>query len=174
MDDPYKTPHFGEGHDSQPSAPQVVLVISWIAWSALVANLGWNFLVVSGAKTSSFSSSYSGSFWHAGIVVAQALMILVIRWVFLRFMLRGAIRGSGQTVIRCLLGMLLLFGMVKVVEFEGFRLWIENRVFVQFLVFAVPSYILAAVLMPSRLLAYCAESFARQEHPAKGGGEQLT
>lgn len=143
---------------------------SWIAWGILAVSLGWNLIVISESDSWSALGDLGWLSWHVGIVSVQVLMVLAIRWIFLRFMLRSTAKGSRQASLCCLIGTALLYGLVKVIEFEGFRLWLESGILTQFLWFALPSYLLTLILMPPRLVEYCNESFARQR--ARGQNTQ--
>lgn len=162
MDNPYNPPRSSTNHCARPSTGAGLLASSWIAWAVLIVSFGWDLVVV--AKSGGlFPLGDLGRFsWHVVIVGVQVLMVLAIRWIFLRFMLRNTAVGSRQTALRYLIGTVLLYGLVKVIEFEGFQLWRKSGVLSQFLVFALPSYFLTVILMPPRLVAYCNESFARQ------------
>ncbi len=174
MTNPYSPPKSRQNQCARYSHAVGFLVSSWIAWILLTVSLGWSLVAVVKSNVSFGGEILGGLSWHVAIVGAQVLMVLAIRWIFLRFMLRSTAMGSRQEAFGYLIGTALLYGMVKVIEFEGFQLWRESGILTQFLVFALPSYFLTLILMPPRLFAYCNESFARQQkHPAKEGAEQL-
>ena len=84
------------------------------------------------------------------IALAQFLMVLSIRWILFRLILRrrrpGDIRGAVP-----LLGVVVIFAMVKLIENQGFRLWLETGSLPKFVVFLVPSLALVVLMNPARL-----------------------
>ena len=87
------------------------------------------------------------------IALSQFLMVLSIRWILFRLILRlrrpGDIRGAVPLV-----GVVVIFAMVKLIENQGFRLWLETGSLPKFVVFLVPSLALVVLLTPARLASF--------------------
>jgi hypothetical protein len=84
------------------------------------------------------------------ITLTQFLMVLSIRWILLWLILRrrrpSDIRGAVPLV-----GVVVIFAMVKLIENQGFRLWLETGSLPKIIVFLVPSLALVVLLTPARL-----------------------
>ena len=85
------------------------------------------------------------------IAIAQVAMVVFMRWLVVRFMLRRMQRGGAGPAIVGIIGTVVIYGMIKAMEFQGFRLWLGSGWLPHFLCFAVPGVVLAVLLMPSRL-----------------------
>lgn len=87
------------------------------------------------------------------IALAQSLMVFAFRWILFRLILRrrprGDIRGIGPLV-----GVIVIFSMVKLIEFQGFRLWSGTGDLGKFLVFLMPSLVLVGFMSPGRLARF--------------------
>ena len=87
------------------------------------------------------------------IVLAQIVMVFAMRWTIFRLILRrrgpGDLRGGVPLV-----GVLVIFAMVKLVEYQGFRLWSASGSILEFLLFLAPSLVLAVLLTPARLAKF--------------------
>lgn len=87
------------------------------------------------------------------IALAQSLMVFAFRWILFRMILRrrprGDIRGIGPLV-----GVIVIFTMVKLIEFQGFRLWSGTGDLGKFLVFLLSSLVLVDFMTPGRLARF--------------------
>lgn len=87
------------------------------------------------------------------IALAQVIMVFTMRWAVFRLILRrrrpGDLRGMVPTI-----WVLVIFGMVKCIEYQGFRLWSSSGSIMQFLLFLGPSLVLAVPLTPARLVKF--------------------
>lgn len=87
------------------------------------------------------------------IALAQVLMVFAFRWILFRMILRGRPRGDIRG-IGPLVGVIVIFTMVKLIEFQGFRLWSGSGDLGKFLVFLVPSLVLLVFMSPRRLVRF--------------------
>jgi hypothetical protein len=87
------------------------------------------------------------------IALAQVLMVFAIRWILFRLILRG--RASGDLRgIAPVGGVIVIFAMVKLIEFQGIRLWSATGDLGKYLVFFLPSLVLVVFMAPSRLIRF--------------------
>ena len=87
------------------------------------------------------------------IAVAQIFMVFAMRWIVFRLILRcrrpGELRGGVPLV-----GVIVIFAMVKIIEYQGFRLWSNSGSIMQFILFLAPSLVVAVLLTPARLVKF--------------------
>jgi hypothetical protein len=87
------------------------------------------------------------------IALAQFLMVFSIRWILFRLILRRRRPGDIQGAVP-LFGVIVIFAMVKLIEHQGFRLWLETGSLSKLLVFLVPSLALVVLLTPAQLSSF--------------------
>ena len=87
------------------------------------------------------------------IALAQIIMVFAMRWIVFRLILRRRRTGNLRGVVS-FVGVIVIFAMVKIIEYQGFRLWSNSGSIMQFLLFLVPSLVLAVLLTPARLVKF--------------------
>lgn len=126
------------------------MVSFWLLMVGIAIDVG---IVVSRFTTGSESGLSPLLTVLALIALAQSLMVFAFRWIFFRLILRrrprGDIRGIGPLV-----GVIVIFTMVKLIEFQGFRLWSGTGDLGKFLVFLMPSLVLVGFMSPGRLARF--------------------
>ena len=68
------------------------------------------------------------------VALAQSLMVFSMRWILFRLILRRPPTGGLRGVVP-LVGVIIIFTMLKLIEFQGFRLWSGSGQLAKFLIF---------------------------------------
>ena len=87
------------------------------------------------------------------VALAQSLMVFSMRWILFRLILRRPPTGGLRGVVP-LVGVIIIFTMLKLIEFQGFRLWSGSGQLAKFLIFLVPSLALMLCMTPRRLVQF--------------------
>jgi len=138
----------------------------WVCWSLLLASIVMDIGIVARRLV------LNGIVWFITpratlglIVLAEIVMVFAMRWVVFRIILRrrrsGDLRGAVPLV-----GVIVIFAMVKLIEYQGFRLWSKSGSILEFLLFLAPSLVLAVLLTPTWLA-----KFHMRGRPATGVSE---
>jgi uncharacterized membrane protein SirB2 len=87
------------------------------------------------------------------IALAQSLMVFSIRWILFRLILRRRPPGDLQGIVP-LVGVIVIFTMIKLIEYQGFRLWSASGDLGKFFVFLPISLVLMFFMFPRRLARF--------------------
>jgi len=159
-DNPYDTPkakdHALAGEpDSMTPAHLTFRILAWVFWIALVLSFLWDLIgMLSQGPQVPNPVSMGRVLMLVLIAAAQVAMVIFMRWIVFRLMLRKVDPVGWGGAARCIVGAFVIYGMVKVLEIAGVRLWFDSGRWVLYLCFAAPSFILAALFTPSRLVDY--------------------
>ncbi len=124
-------------------------------WSGLVISLVWNMVDKDLYRVSELGFSGRPSLLVLTLVAAaQTVMVLVMRWIFFRFMMRNVDPAGMRRAVRCIGGVVVVYGMIKAMEIVGLRLWSGSGSLAHYYCFALPVFVLAALLMPGNLESY--------------------
>lgn len=155
--DPYSPPRTVTGNSDDLGLEHGLnaVPITWrFCWALLLASIVMDIGIVVGRLVlNGIDWLITPSVTIGLIALAQIVMIFAMRWIVFRLILRrrgpGDLRGAVPMI-----GFLVIFAMVKLVEYQGFRLWSESGLILKFLLFLVPSLILAVLMAPARLVEF--------------------
>lgn len=157
---PYDTPkardfHFDRAFESMTSAHLTFRVLAWVLWAALVLSCLCDLTGMLSLGPSAKNPVIKGRVQMLVLIATgQVAMVIFMRWIVFRLMMRKVDPVGWGGAVRCIVGAFVIYGMVKVLEITGVRLWSDSGRWVLYLCFATPSFILAALFIPSRLVDY--------------------
>jgi hypothetical protein len=143
--------------DVRTSAQAVFRVVAWVLWAGLVISLIWNLVDKDLYRVSEFGSSACPNLLVLGLVAAgQTILVLAMRWIFFRLMMRNVDPAGLRGAVRCVGGVVVIYGMIKAMETVGLRLWSGSGWLAHYYCFALPYLVLMVLMMPARLVEYLA------------------
>jgi hypothetical protein len=90
----------------------------------LVISLIWNLVDKGLYRASEFGSSARPNLLILGLVATgQTILVLAMRWTFFRLMMRNVDPAGLRGAVRCVGGVVVIYGMIKAMEAVGLRLW---------------------------------------------------
>ena len=136
-------------------AQAVFWIVAWVLWAVLVISLIWNLVDKDLYRVSEFGSSARPNFLILGLVAAgQTILVLAMRWIFFRLMLRNVDPAGLRGAVRCVGGVVVIYGMIKAMETVGLRLWSGSGWLAHYYCFALPCLVLMVLMMPGKLVEY--------------------
>jgi len=159
-ENPYGTPKakdhaLADEIDSRVPAHFTFGILAWVFWIALVLSLVWDLIgMLFQGPLLPNPVSNGRTLMLIVIATAQVAMVTFMRWIVFRLMMRKVETVGWGGAVRCVVGAFVIYGMVKILEITGVRLWSDSGRWVLYLCFAAPSFILAALFIPSRLVDY--------------------
>jgi len=136
----------------------------WFVMIGIAIDIG---IVVSRFATIDQGSLSASMSFLALIALTQVLMVFAIRWILFRLILRHRGLGDLKGFVP-LAGVIVIYAMVKIIEFQGFRLWSETGDLGKFLVFLVPSLVLLTLMSPRLLARFQTHGPHRKTGPVDG------
>ncbi len=128
---------------------------AWVLSAALVLSFLWDLTgMLSQGPSVPNPASKARILMLVLIATAQVAMVVFMRWIVFRLMMRKVNPVGWGGAARCIVGAFVIYGMVKVLEITGVRLWSDSGRWFLYLCFAASSFILAALVVPSRLVEY--------------------
>jgi hypothetical protein len=160
--DPYSPPKIASASNEsyRPEIPLVWNICFWILVVGIAIDIG---IVARRFTTTGQMVLPTSMHVLLLIALAQSLMVFSIRWILFRLILRRRPPGDLRGIVP-LAGVIVIFGMVKVIEYQGFRLWSGSGELAKFLVFLMPCLVLMVFMSPRRL----AQFQARGQHLKAG------
>ncbi len=159
-ENPYDTPKanglvLASEFEYMTPAHRTFRVLAWVLWAALVLSFLWDLAGMLSLGSLAQNHVSKGRFLLFILIAAgQVTLVVFMRWIVFRLMMRTVDPVGWGGAVRCIVGAFVVYGMVKVLEIAGVRLWSDSGRWVLYLCFATPSFILAALFIPGRLVDY--------------------
>ncbi len=127
----------------------------WVLWIALVTGFVWNIWDKHLYWVKAGDFSVRPNFFVLALVAAgQTVMVLVMRWIFFRFMMQNVDPAGLRGAVWSIVGVVVVYGMIKATETAGLRLWSASGWMAHYYCFALTGFILAVLLLPGNLRNY--------------------
>lgn len=166
-DNPYESPTTadpsGTQNDRLTAPSKVLLALTWVVWGFLLIGYFADLMVlVFGYKDASVMPALeqmeSSDLTMIGVLAFTATvtfgLVFLVRWVFFRLIIHPnrAVPGNWPAALFGILGMLIVYAMIKSVETYGMTLFFMSKVWVFYAAFAIPSLVLMIAHIPVLML----------------------
>lgn len=155
-DNPYQPPKLEAlGTGDRTRAHLTFVVMAWTLWIGLALSFLWDLMeMIFQGPSEPQPLGKTRLVTLVLIASVQVGMVLFMRWVIFRLVMRRVSPSSWTGAIRCIVGALVVYGMIKLLETAGFRLRADSGDWRPFLIFVGPAILLAALFVPIRLVDY--------------------
>ncbi|HSJ04288.1 MAG TPA: hypothetical protein VK956_17610 [Verrucomicrobium sp.] len=140
-------------------ASVTILTLAWLLWVLLMGSYALDFLIAwfqdaKAGKSAAVPMDAYMTYMLAVMAVGGLIFAGVARWFFFHFLIQPKRSPSGTwtAAIMAMLGIFIIYAMIKAVETYGVMIWFGSRSWPHYLGFAVPSAILMFFHMPALVM----------------------
>lgn len=139
-----------------PGSSVTLIISAWLLWAFFICSYAVDLLIAwfgaRGAPSAPPPLPPDRSFTFALSVISagHCFVILLVRWLFLHFVIHPARAASGTWVsaFMAFFGLGTIYTLAKGIEIYGLMLWFGSESWPHYFGFAVPSFILMLVHTP--------------------------
>jgi hypothetical protein len=139
-----------------PGSSVTLIISAWLLWAFFMSSYAVDLLIAwFGAQNAAsgpppIPPDPSFTFVLAVVSAGHCFVILLVRWLFLHFVIHPARAGSGTWVsaFMAFFGLGTIYTLAKSIEIYGFMLWFGSASWPHYFGFAVPSVLLMLIHTP--------------------------